>query len=62
MLAAHSIAVIVVNSVFPFIAVLSVALRLYARKLKAMSLKSSDYVILVALVGSIFQANRFQLT
>ncbi|KAM0795055.1 hypothetical protein BDR22DRAFT_872508 [Usnea florida] len=46
-------AIIVVNSVFPFAAAVAVALRLKARRLKAMSLNSSEYVILVALAITI---------
>ena len=50
MLTGHSNAVIAVNSVFPFLAALTVVLRLYARTLKTSRLKSSDYTILAALV------------
>lgn len=56
MLTDHSKAVIAINSVLPFVAVLSVALRLYARSIKALRLKSSDYTILLALVIQVSQA------
>lgn len=62
MLTAHSKAVIVVNSVFPFLAAFAVALRLYARGLKAISLQPSDYVVLVALVIQFFLSRRSLLT
>ena len=62
MLTGHSKAVIVVNCVFPFVAAVAVALRLYARRLKATSLKSSEYVILVALVAQVFLSNWSLLT
>ena len=50
MLTARSKTVIAVNSVFPVVAVLAVAIRMYARRLKFSHLDSSDYTILVALV------------
>ena len=62
MLTGHSKAVIAVNSVFPFVAAVAVALRLYARRLKATSLKSSEYVILVALVAELFLSDWSLLT
>ena len=62
MLTGHSKAVIVVNSVFPFFAAVTVALRIYARRLKATSLKSSEYVILVALVARFCLSNWSLLT
>lgn len=53
MLTGHSKAIIAVNSVLPFLAVLAVALRLYARRLRHLALNSSDYTILVALVKEV---------
>ena len=50
MLSGRSKAVIAVNSVFPFIAAFTVALRLYARTRRTLCLKSSDYTIVLALV------------
>jgi len=50
MLTGHSKAVIAVNSVLPFVAAFTIALRLYAKRLKALRFMASDYVILVALV------------
>ena len=62
MLTGHSKAIIVVNSIFPFLATVAVILRLYARRLKATSLKSSEYVILVALVAQLFLSKWSLLT
>ena len=62
MLTGHSKAVIVVNSIFPFAAAVAVALRLYARRLKAESLKASEYVILVAMVAQVFPSDWSLLT
>ena len=47
---------IVINSIFPFLAILAVALRLYARRLKRVALtaddlKADDYTIMAALVS-----------
>ena len=50
MLSGHSKATIVVNSVFPFLAILAVALRLVARRLKNVSFKADDYTIIGATV------------
>ena len=41
---------IIVSIVFPLLATLAVALRLYARRCKSLRLGPDDYVILVALV------------
>lgn len=54
MLTDHSKAVIAVNSILPSVAVLAVALRLYARRLKNFSLGPNDYTILAALVEARF--------
>ena len=50
MLTGRSKAIIAVNSVFPFVAALTVALRLYARTRRTLYLNTSDYTIVVALV------------
>ena len=50
MLTSRSTALIAVNSVLPFVAALTVVLRLYARTRRTLCLKSSDYTIVVAMV------------
>ena len=50
MLTEPAIATIVVNSVFPFLAILAVAVRFYARRLKHLALRVDDYTIFAALV------------
>lgn len=57
MITAHSKAVIAVNSVLPSLAVLTIMLRLYARRLKSLSLGADDYTIIGALVNSIHAFN-----
>lgn len=53
MLTDHSKTIIVVNGILPSLAVLAVILRLYARRLKHLSLRADDYTILGALVKRI---------
>ena len=46
------VAVIVICTVFPFLATVSVGLRFYARRVNAIRLKADDWIILPALVRS----------
>lgn len=50
MLTGHQNATLIVNSVFPVLALLVTALRLYARRIKRLSLTGDDYAILAASV------------
>jgi len=50
MLTGHQKATIIVNCLFPALAVVATGLRLYVRKLKNLALKADDYTILAALV------------
>ena len=46
----RSDAIIAINSIFPSLAVFAVALRFYARKLKASAFMADDYMIIFSLV------------
>lgn len=46
------VAVIVICTVFPFLAAVAVGLRFYARRVNAIRLKADDWIILPALVGA----------
>lgn len=47
------VAVIVICTVFPFLAAVAVGLRFYARRINAIRLKGDDWIILPALVCAI---------
>ena len=51
MYSSYSVAAAVCSVVFPVLASLAVGIRLRARKIKSLSYKIDDYVILIALVG-----------
>lgn len=50
MLTSHSIALIAINSIFPFLAAVFMLLRLQARRVKNVALKADDYLIIAAFV------------
>ena len=50
MLTSHSVATVVVNSVFPFVSAVFIILRFYARSIKNVTPKIDDYLIVAAFV------------
>ena len=53
MLSTPSRATIIVSCVFPVLATVAVALRFYARRLKALAFRTDDYAVFLALVRSL---------
>lgn len=53
MLSTPSRATVIVSCIFPVLATVAVALRFYARRKKALSFRTDDYAVLLALVGSL---------
>lgn len=51
MYTSYSVAAVVCGAVFPLLAILSVGLRLYARRLNSLALGLDDYAVIVALVS-----------
>ena len=47
----HIKAIIAVNSFFPFLALLAVSLRIYARRIRKLSFKADDYTIIAGLAS-----------
>ena len=51
-LTSHQVAVIAVNTVFPFVSLIFVILRFYARLVTRITPRTNDYLIIVAFVNT----------